>query len=137
MRIVSTYLPAAFDEEYGKSTFLMGFDTLVGTKNLIVGITVGQIVGKAPEDAKITPIGMKIVARAIRHQELNYPDCKTIAFAGVARGGDALKRVRNLLANSPDKAVLILVCADDKIYDAAFPALNVDHKSIPTDAKKS
>ncbi len=129
MRVISTFLPPQFDESVGAKTVLTAFDTLVDEKSIVVGITVGLIKGPTVDDALVTPTGMKIIARVMDHQALNYPDAPVVVFAGVQTVGNAVKRVRNLLEKAPHHSTLIIVCADDKVYDAAVTGLGVDFKS--------
>ncbi|MFK5283784.1 hypothetical protein ACI3PL_29830, partial [Lacticaseibacillus paracasei] len=54
--------------------------------------------------------------------------------AGVAQIASAKKRVRHILADSPDEACVILLCASAKIYDAAFEVLNISAAGADLDA---
>ncbi|MBN8493224.1 MAG: hypothetical protein J0M00_17590 [Burkholderiales bacterium] len=129
MKIISTLLPAApSDLASGKPTIVMALDTLVDQKPLVVGLTVGALQGPQLTDVALSQVGQVIVERCIWHQELNYPD-GAVLIAGVARVGDAKERVRKVLAQAAPGTFVLLVCADDKVYDAAYPALCVDLKS--------
>jgi hypothetical protein len=137
MRIVSTFLPGQPDKDLvdgPNKVVLMAFDTLVGEKSLVVGITVGKITRDA-KDAELSQVGVRVMHRVMDHHALNYPQSAPVIFAGVASVSNAVQRVRNVLANAPHQAALMLVCADDKVYDAAFPALRVDLKSANMDTQ--
>lgn len=128
MRLMSSYVAPVFDEDMGRRLVLTVFDTLVDDRKIVVGITTG-VVGATLEDARLSPIGMRVMAQVMDHHKLNYPETAPVIFAGVQRVSNAVQRVRNVLRNAPDGAALLIVCADDKVYDAAFPALGVDFKS--------
>ena len=130
MRIFSTLLPAAPEELMeGRQTVLMALDTLVGDKSLVVGITVGRLNGPTLEDVALSEPGRLIVDRCGRHMQLNYPQGAAV-IAGVAQAAGAKQRVCQVLAKAPPQAFVLLVCADSKVYDAAFPALCVDLQSV-------
>ena len=128
MRVASSYVAPVFDEEMGRKLLLMVFDTLIDDRKIVVGITVGQV-GATLEDTKVSPIGQKIIDQLAAHHKLNYPETVSVIVAGVQNVGNAVKRVRNVLRQTPDGAALLIVCANDKVYDAAFPALCVDFNS--------
>lgn len=130
MRIISTPLPAAAEELLeGRQTILMALDTLVDDKSLVVGITVGRLDGPALEDVALSEPGRLIVQRCRRHMQLNYPQAPVVV-AGVAQVAGAKERVRQTLAKAPPQAFVLLVCADGKVYDAAFPALGIDLQAL-------
>lgn len=133
MRIVSTFLPP---EELagGQQAVLTAFDTLVDEKNLVVGLTVGRVDGPALDDVKCSAIGLEIIGRCARHHQLNYPQ-GMVVVAGVAQVASAPQRVRKVLAQAPEGAFVFLVCASDKVYDAAFPALGVDLQTLREKAR--
>ncbi|OFJ49582.1 hypothetical protein BA896_012615 [Janthinobacterium lividum] len=137
MRVVSTFIPALPEKEISdrSKVLLMAFDTLVDDRNIVVGITVGKITGPTPDDAFVSEIGRRIIVRVADHHKLNYPESQVVMLAGVQTIGNAIKRVRNILRNAPDQCALLIVCADDKVYDAAFPALCVDFKSANMQAQ--
>lgn len=129
MKVISSLLPAKPEEvSGGRPAVLMAFDTLVDEKRLVVGITVGRLDGPQLTDVRVSPIGQLIIDRCGEHMDLNYPD-GVVVVAGVAQVGSAKQRVRKVLSDAPDQAFLLLVCADDKVYDAAFPALNVNFQA--------
>lgn len=129
MRIVSTFLPpAATGLIKGRLSVVMAFDTLVGEKSHVVGITVGVVDGPDIAEVRVSQIGRAIIERCAGHFAQNYPD-GAVVVAGVARIGGAKERVRQVLAKAPPDSFVLLVCADDKVYDAAFPALGVDFQS--------
>lgn len=130
MRVISTPLPSAAEYSMQDSqTVLMAFDTLVDDKTLVVGITVGALNGPALDDVAVSEPGRLIVQRCRRHMQLNYPQAPVVV-AGVAQVASAKKRVRDVLAKAPPRAFVLLVCASGKVYDAAFPALNVDFQAM-------
>lgn len=129
MRIVSTFLPAEVSSLAGDSpTIVMAFDTLVDEKSHVVGITVGRVDGPDLADVRVSPIGQCIINRCAGHIAQNYPQA-TVVVAGVASVTSAKQRVRDVLAKAPPKSFVLLVCANDKVYDAAFPALGLDLQS--------
>ncbi len=129
MKIISTLLPAeASSLVDGRAAVVMALDTLVDQKPLIVGFTVGAMQGPQLTDVRLSDVGHHIVERCVRHQKLNYTD-GAVLIAGVASVGNAIQRVRQVLAHAPPKTFVLLVCANDKVYDAAYPALCIDLKS--------
>lgn len=129
MRIISTFLPAAADDlAQGAQAILMAFDTLVDDKNLVVGITVGSIEGPGLESVRVSPIGQSVINRCASHHRRNYPH-GTVVVAGIANVAGAKERVRNVLAKAPPQALVLLLAANDKVYDAAFDALGLDVQS--------
>jgi len=129
MKIISTLLPAEPSELVGgRPAIVYALDTLVDQKGLIVGITVGAMDGPKLSDVRLSAVGRLIVERCGRHQTLNYPQ-GPVLIAGVARVSNAKQRVRHVLANAPPHAFVLLVCANDKVYDAACPALCIDLQS--------
>lgn len=135
MRIISTFLPAEPSAlMQGRPTIMMAFDTLVEQKSHVVGITVGRVNGPDLTDVRVSPTGLGIIDRCTRHMAQNYPQGATV-LAGVASVTGAKQRVRDVLANAPPDAFVLLVCANDKVYDAAFPALCVDSKSANMQAQ--
>lgn len=134
MRVISTFLKAEHSPEMSADTLLMLFDTLVDQKSVVVGITVGVVQGNDLNAVRVSPVGQMIIDRLGRHMSLNYPE-GPVVLAGVASVAGAKERVRKVLAQVPDGAALLFVCANDKVYDAAFPALCVDMKSANTGAQ--
>lgn len=129
MRIISTLLPPEESElAGGRPTVVMAFDTLVNDKSHVVGITVGSMNGPDLTDVMVSPVGQAIINRCAAHIAKNYPQA-SVVVAGVASVTSAKQRVRNVLAKAPPDSFVFLVCANDKVYDAAFPALGVDFKS--------
>lgn len=130
MRVISTMLPAQPDEFVGgRAAVLMTLDTLVGDKRVVTGLTIGQVHGPHLADIRPSPLGTRVIARCIAHHQLNYPT-GVLVVAGVAKIAGAKQRVRQVLAKAPDQALVLFICADDKVYDAAFPALCVDLESM-------
>ena len=107
---------------------MMAFDTLVDHRSHVVGITVGRVDGPDITEVRVSAIGQAIIERCGIHLARNYPQ-GAVVVAGVASVGGAKERVRNVLAHAPDNSFVLLVCANDKVYDAAFPALGVDLQS--------
>ena len=130
MRIISTPLPAATEELLeGRPTVLMAFDTLANDKSLVVGITVGRLHGPALDDVALSEPGRLIVQRCGRHMQLNNLQ-GGVLVAGVAQVASAKQRVRQVLAQAAANSFVLLVCANGKVYDAAFPALGVDLQAL-------
>lgn len=127
-RIISSFLPPDPGESNEPAVLLMAFDTLVNEKSVVVGITVGKVEGANLEGVRVSAIGQKIIDRVARHAAVNYPK-GVVVVAGVAQVAGAKERVRKVLAQAPEHSSVFLVCADDKVYDAAFPALCVDYQS--------
>lgn len=126
MRIVSTLLPAEVSGLAGGSpTIVMAFDTLVDEKSHVVGITVGSMDGPNLADVRVCALGQGIIDRCARHLAQNYPQA-AVVVAGVASVGGAKQRVRDVLAKAPKDSFVLLVCANNKVYDAAFPALGLN-----------
>ena len=129
MHILSTFLPAALEEAVGNSpAVLMAFDTLVDQKAVVVGLTEGVVQGPDVADARISAVGQMVLKRCAAHHQMNYPK-GAVVLAGVASVGGAKERVRKVLAQAPEHAFVLLVCANGKVYDAAFEALGVDLQS--------
>ena len=129
MRIVSTFLLA---EESaiapGQPSVVMAFDTLVDERSYVVGVTVGTVQGPDLADVMVSAVGQAIIERCSTHHLRNYPQ-GAVMVAGVASIASAKQRVRQVLSKAPPNAFVLLVCANDKIYDAAFTALGVDLQS--------
>lgn len=135
MPIISTFLPAEAEPAFeGRPAIVMAFDTLVDQKSLVVGITQGVMEGPNLEGVRVSPTGQAIIDRCGRHMARNYPQAPVIV-AGVAQVAGAKERVRQVLAKAPPQAFVLLVCANGKVYDAAFPALGVDFQSAHQDAQ--
>lgn len=129
MRIVSTFFPPEESTITGdRPSVMMAFDTLVNEKSHVVGITVGRVDGPDLADVRVSPLGQSIINRCAGHIAQNYPQA-TVVVAGVASVTSAKQRVRDVLAKAPPQSFVLLVCANDKVYDAAFPALGVDLQS--------
>ncbi|MBD9530429.1 hypothetical protein IB233_02125 [Comamonas sp. CMM01] len=128
LQVISTFLPPQAVDGISPKTVLMLFDTLVDKKRVVVGITVGQVQGPDLRDVRVSPIGQNIINALGRHMDLNYPDSPVI-IAGVAQIPGAKERVRKVLAHAPEGSGVLLVCANNKVYDAAFPALCIDYQS--------
>lgn len=140
MNIVSTFVQPAPDtlghikqilgfDAASRQTFqLFVFDTLVDDKSLVTGLTVGEVRGNAIDGVKVTRIGQAIIQFMLEHHDLNYPG-KPIVVAGVQHVAGAVERVRQILKEAPQGAAVLIVCADDEVYDAAAPSLGVDYNS--------
>ena len=131
-RIISTFLPPAPGKNGEPAALLMAFDTLVNEKSVVVGITVGKVEGANLEGVRVSTVGQAIIDRVAGHANTNYPD-GAVVIAGVAQVGGAKERVRKVLAQAPEHSCVFLICANDKVYDAAFPALGVDFQSANMD----
>jgi hypothetical protein len=128
LRILSSFLPPQPVEGLAPKTLVMVFDTLVQQKRVVVGITVGKVQGPDLASVRVSAIGQNIINALASHMRLNYPQGAVIV-AGVAQVPGAKERVRKVLAQAPEGSGVLLVCADNKVYDAAFPALGVDYQS--------
>lgn len=130
MRIISTPLPAEEAPEVfqGKPAVIMALDTLVDEKSLVVGITVGSLIGPDIEDVRVSALGQQIISRCLRHHQANYPDGQVIV-AGVASVGGAKKRTRDVLSKAPHGSFVLLLPADNKTYDAAIEELCINLKA--------
>lgn len=126
MRIISTPLPAepsALAE--GGPAIVMALDTLVEQKSLVVGLTEGVMQGPQLSDLRLSPVGKLVVDRCRRHLQLNYSQ-GAVVIAGVAQVAGAKQRVRDVLAKAPPHAFVLLLCANGKVYDAAYASLGID-----------
>ena len=129
MKIISTFLPPEISPLTGNGpSIVMAFDTLVGQKSHVVGITVGRVNGPDIADVVVSDLGQTIIDRCARHLARNYPQ-GAVVVAGVASVTGAKERVRQVLTKAPPESFVLLLCANDKVYDAAFPALGVDLQS--------
>ena len=129
MKIISTFLPPEQSSITGdRPSIMMAFDTLVDQKSHIVGITVGRVDGPNLDAVMVSEVGQAIIDRCSRHLARNYPQ-GAVVVAGVASIPGAKERVAKVLAKAPPNSFVLLVCANDKVYDAAFPALCVDLQS--------
>lgn len=129
MRIVSTFLPPAPAQIVeGRTAVVFAFDTLVDQKGLVVGLTVGAVDGPHLARVRVSQVGSVVLERCAAHHAMNYPHGVAVV-AGVAQVGGAVQRLRKVLAQAPQGALVLLVCADDKVYDAAAPALGIDYQS--------
>lgn len=131
-RIISTLLPPSPGKDGEPAALLMAFDTLVNEKSVVVGITVGQVQGQNLDAVRVSPVGQRIIDSAGTHAKTNYPH-GVVVIAGVAQVAGAKERVRKVLAQAPEHSCVFLICANDKVYDAAFPALGVDFQSANMD----
>lgn len=129
MRIISTFLPSAIEALTGDSpAIVMAFDTLVNEKSVVVGIAEGVVQGPNVADVRVSPVGQLVLQRCTEHHRRNHPQ-GAVVLAGVASVSGAKERVRKVLAKAPEHALVLLVCANGKVYDAAFDALGVDMQS--------
>ena len=128
MRIISTFIAPEHSQELGQHTLVTVFDTLVQEKSVVVGITVGVVQGNQFDAVRVSPVGQAVVQRLAAHWQRNYPD-GPVVIAGVAKVAGAKERVRQVLAKAPEHAAVLLVCVDNKVYDAAFTGLGVDYGS--------
>jgi len=133
MKIVSTFLPAQASTLVDRPAVVPAFDALVGKKSLVVGIAVGVKQGPDLAAVLVSAVGQEVIRRCGAHLDLNYPD-GAVLLVEVKRVAHAVERVRKALAEAPEHALVLLLCADDKVYDAAFPALCVDFKSANQNA---
>jgi hypothetical protein len=103
----------------------MAFDTLVDKKSVVVGLTEGVVAGPDVSNARLSDVGQLVLARCRAHHRLNYPQ-GAVVLAGVASVGNAKQRVRQVLAQAPEHALVLLVCANSKVYDAVFEGFGFD-----------
>ncbi|MCV2423386.1 hypothetical protein LNV47_22620 [Paucibacter sp. DJ4R-1] len=135
MRVISSFLPSSPSSLVeGGPAVVMAFDTLVDEKSVVVGITVGRVNGPQLTDLRVSAVGQQVIDRCAAHHQLNYPQ-GVVVVAGVAQVASAKQRTRDVLAKAPPQALVLLVCADGKVYDAAFTALGVDLKSMNVGAQ--
>ena len=130
MRIYSTPLPPSADDLVnGLPSVVMAFDTLVDEKRVVVGLAIGQVQGPDLASLELSNVGFMVLDRCVAHFRRNYPDAPALVF-GVTQVANAVKRVRQLLANAPDQSLVMLLCADHKVYDAAYTGLGVDAQAM-------
>lgn len=122
MRIVSTFLPAV------GQALLTAFDTLVDDRSVVVGLAVGRVQRPDLDGLLLSPIGLQVLERCLAHRHLQHPQGPTIV-AGVAQVGGAKQRVRQVLSQAPQGALVLFVCVHHKVYDAAYTGLGVDPQS--------
>lgn len=140
MRVISTFLRAASFEGTGVAAVaeqgvLAVFDTLYGDKRLVVGITVGSAQSRHIDDVRLaSPVGQAVMDRMLAHHALHYPG-GAVVLAGVAQVPGAKQRVGQVLAQAPDQAAVLLLCANNKVYDAAWDALGIDLNSARQDTQ--
>lgn len=131
MRVISTFLPPEAAAvrvgpvAAGRPSVVMAFDTLVGEKRHVVGLAVGIVDGPDLDGVRLGAFGQIVLQRCLRHHQLNYPQ-GIVVVAGVAQVAGAVQRTRQVLAHAPDQSLVLLVCRDNKVYDAVFPGLHVD-----------
>jgi hypothetical protein len=126
MRIISTPLPAAPEDLADqRQAIVMALDTLADDKSLVVGLVEGAIDGQRPDQLCVSPVGQAVLDRCSAHHRRVYP-AGAVIVAGVADSGSASQRVRQVLAKAPPEALVLLVCATGKVYDAAFTTLSID-----------
>lgn len=128
MRIISTFLKPEPNAELGANALVTVFDTLVDDKSLVVGITEGIVQGNDLADLRVSKVGQLVIDRLRRHKQLNYPNGPVI-LAGMASVAGAKERVRKVLSKAPPGAAVLLLCANGKVYDAAFDGLGIDYAS--------
>jgi hypothetical protein len=134
MRIISTFLPQEPSELTGdRPTIMAAFDTLVDNKSVVVGLTVGSLNGPHIHEVRVSAVGQAVIDRCARHIGRNYPNAPVLV-AGVAQVAGAVKRVRQVLQSAAPQSLVLLVCRDGKVYDAAFDALHIDLQSARQDA---
>ena len=132
MQIISTFLPAEPSElAPDRPAVMMAFDTLVDQRSYVVGITVGVMQGPDLSQVRVSAVGQAIIERCTTHHRRNYPQ-GAVLVAGVASVAGAKQRVRQILTKAPPNTLVLLICANDKVYDAAFTALGVDLQSAHT-----
>ncbi|MGS0742844.1 hypothetical protein ACVBEF_13560 [Glaciimonas sp. GG7] len=132
MRVISTFLPTADWEEPENQVPLMAFDTLIDDKNVVVGLIVGKTIGPMVGKAYVTLRGLKIIRRVIEQQQLVHATAMPPVFAQMEDVDIARDQVRELLREAPHQSALVLVCGNDEIYEAVFPALCVNFQSPNT-----
>jgi len=130
MEIRCTFAPAVFNAQAGKNVISTVFDAFVGEKRLVVGIAVGKPRGQKLIDAELSPFGQIMVARFGEYRDLCYPD-SAVTVSMVASVGSAAQHVRDVLQDALDGSAIVFLCADNKVYDPAFDALNVDLTALP------
>ena len=135
MRVISTFLPAAPEEALEhRQTILLALDTLVDQKSLVVGLTVGRVAGHTLEDVTVSQPGALVIQRCVRHMDLNYPQ-GAVMVAGIAQVSHAPQRVRQVLTQAAPGSLVLLVCANAKVYDAVFPCLGINLQTLMTQAQ--
>lgn len=129
MRIISTLLPPEPGPD-GQPTICMVFDTLVDEKSVVVGLTVGKMQGSDLASVRpATDTGRVVIDTLRRHWQRNYTGGAVIV-AGVAQVPGAKERVRQILAKAPPGSAVLLLCADNKVYDAAWDGLGIDLQAM-------
>lgn len=130
MKISSTFLPQTYWDEVGGLETLSAFEVQVDNKTLVVGITVGKMVGPALDDAEVSPLAMRVVSRVIDYHQLNHLEGAPFVVAEIKGTLAAVKRVREVFRLAPHRSGLMLMCSSESVYKAAFSALCVDFNCV-------
>ena len=126
MKINSTLLPPADWEEPGGLSPLTAFEVRIDNKSLAVGIVVGKMIGPSMEDANVSPLAMEVVRRIIDYHQRNHAPDAPFVVAELTGTLAAVKRVREVFRHAPHRSALMLICANERVYKAAFSVLGVD-----------
>ncbi len=129
MQLICTFAPPIDGDEPGQKVVVTVFDALVEGKNLVVGLTVGAIRGKTLEEVNVSPVGQRVLDYLGTYHDFRGAE-GPVVIAGVASTSGATKRVREVLAKAPPGSAVALLCADNKVYDKAFEALNVNLEAL-------
>ena len=129
MQIISTFAPATEGDEPGQQVILTVFDTLIEGKSVVVGLTVGTPRAQTLDDVHVSELGQRVLRYLATYH--HFRGAKgPLVVAGVASVSGAAQRVRDVLAKAPDGGAVALLCANNKVYDRAFAALNVNLQAL-------
>lgn len=122
--MISIPIQPKFDPEYNSMTSLMAFDTrIAGKKSLITGITVGQI-DKITHDFRVSEVGEKIIKRMVEYHASEFPEIAIPSMVVIdVRDKNPQASIKKVFENAKTGDLLLFICEDSAIYDAAFPAL--------------
>lgn len=132
MKIISTFLHPVDWEEHGCEAPLMAFDTLINDKSVVVGIIVGSMIGPTLEDAHVSAPDLQVVRRVIEHHQFIHPKAAPIIVAPMKDVDVAKTGLLELLRHAPHQSALVLLCANEMVYEAALPLLCVNFQSPNT-----
>lgn len=85
----------------------------------------GTLGGPTVDDVLLSPTGAAVLERCSMHHSARHAG-EPVIVAGVAQSASAAQRVRQVLNQAPPKALVLLVCATSRVYDAAVSGLGID-----------
>ena len=126
MKIKSTFLPPADGEELGGLASLTAFEARIDNKSLVVGIAIGTLTGPSKDEAQVNSLAMEVVNRVIDYHQRNHAQDAPFVVVELTGTLVAVKRVREVFRHAPHRSSLMLMCANERVYEAAISVLGVD-----------